>query len=45
VICKIWGKRSDLMCVKACRIKMREIYEIKEVKAYGELFEVKDLEV
>jgi hypothetical protein len=45
VICKIWGKRSDLMYVKACRIKMRVIYEIEEVKAYGDLFEVKDLEV
>jgi hypothetical protein len=39
------GKRSDLMCVETCRIKITVIFEINEVKAYGELFEVKDLEV
>jgi hypothetical protein len=43
VIFKIWGKRSDLLYVKACRIKIITIYEIKEFKAYGELFEVEDL--
>lgn len=40
---KIWGKRSDLLYVKGCRIKIIIVYEIKEVKAYAELFEVEDL--
>jgi len=43
VFFKIWGKRGDLLYVKACRVKIIIIYEIKEVKAYGELFELEDL--